>query len=256
MNVHKEKLIDVELDQWVSAGKTAEFWWRDDDAITVTSNLNKLTDLAGRFEIPVLIATIPAFSDVHLADYINSNSLLSAAVHGYAHKDHSILGQKKTEITVNLPDRDIDAVLNELTHSRQNIETLYGQTASKILVPPWNRIDDTVASRLSDMGFELVSTFSENFVKTGLLQLNCQLDLMHWKPVRIGKNLDEIFDELLVRLQQARLDNYAPIGILSHHLVHDENAWESCAVLMRIINKHSAIRVFSIEQFLSSHSNR
>ena len=47
-----------ELDRWQEAGRTAAFWWRDDDAIAPTAALDRLA--ATGAGIPKTLAVIPA----------------------------------------------------------------------------------------------------------------------------------------------------------------------------------------------------
>ena len=38
--------LSIELDAWSAAGRAAEFWWRDDDAIDTTPALDRLLSLS------------------------------------------------------------------------------------------------------------------------------------------------------------------------------------------------------------------
>jgi hypothetical protein len=50
-------LVD-ELDRWEEAGRVAQLWWRDDDAVAPTPALDRLLDVAAG--IPLSLAVIPA----------------------------------------------------------------------------------------------------------------------------------------------------------------------------------------------------
>jgi len=50
--------LEAELDIWQSAGRSASFWWRDDDAIAATPELDRLLALAQ--DAPIGLAVIPA----------------------------------------------------------------------------------------------------------------------------------------------------------------------------------------------------
>ncbi|TIT57545.1 MAG: polysaccharide deacetylase, partial [Mesorhizobium sp.] len=49
-----------ELARWQRAGRKAEFWLRDDDAVDPTPALDRLLDLTRQFAVPVTLAVIPA----------------------------------------------------------------------------------------------------------------------------------------------------------------------------------------------------
>jgi len=61
--------LDAELDAWSAAGRTAELWWRDDDAIVPTPALDRLLDIRRRSGVPIALAVIPARAQATLAAY-------------------------------------------------------------------------------------------------------------------------------------------------------------------------------------------
>lgn len=249
MSANQYPDLDHELDLWKHEGKTARIWWRDDDAVARTDALEALSALSEGFNVPVLLAVIPRYLDASLVNFVNEKPNLSVGVHGYAHKDHSTPDQKKTELTLNLPARTLEMVLGELEDAKKIIANKFGPRASQILVPPWNRIDTIIADQLKRADFKILSGFTQKALEADIKQLNCHLDLMHWKPERKGKQSDEVIAELALRLREARGHGFKPIGILSHHLVHDEAAWNASKTLMEIIHSNPNIGVFSIEDY-------
>src|SRR5207247_4242563 len=79
-------LVD-ELDRWGLAGRVAMLWWRDDDAVTVTPQLNKLLELAG--EVPVALAVIPALARPELATALRGWPLVAVMQHGWQHANRA-----------------------------------------------------------------------------------------------------------------------------------------------------------------------
>ncbi|MGB7286224.1 MAG: hypothetical protein WBC71_04760 [Salaquimonas sp.] len=242
--------IHNELSLWKDAGQKVRIWWRDDDAIKVTPELEQLEELAEIYEMPMLLAVIPALVDPRLGDFVSHQVMMQAAVHGYAHQDHSTIGQKKTELTASYPLRSVGHVFDELRESRSIIKELFGEPASQLIVPPWNRVDKEISEKLGEVGFKLLSGFTFKRLSNTIPQLNCQLDLMHWKPERQGKTEQEVFTELQKCLYEAREKNFAPIGILSHHLVHDKEAWKSTRALMAFIQSNNIFVAFSAHDLL------
>jgi hypothetical protein len=60
--------LAAELDRWEKAGRVADLWWRDDDAVAATPQLDALLHLAG--EVPVALAVIPALARPELAEAV------------------------------------------------------------------------------------------------------------------------------------------------------------------------------------------
>ncbi len=253
MSMSAVDLLDHELAAWKEAGLSPMLWWRDDDAVSCGPALDKLTDNAEESQIPVMLAVIPSGATAELADYLASRPILQAATHGHAHHNHAEADRKKTELTENASGRSVDDVLEELHEARQVMECLFGIPAGQVLVPPWNRLSDNVAKQLATTGFRLISTFGEQKADTALRQVNCHVDLMDWKPVRQGKKFERVIAELCncltARRQSPAPD--APIGILSHHLVHDDDAWEATEKLMALIAGHPFITVASRDDLLA-----
>jgi hypothetical protein len=94
-----------------------------------------------------------------------------------------------------------------------------------MLVPPWNRIDTALLPSLAGIGFTAVSAFGRARAAP-VRMLNTHVDLIDWHGGRGGKDHGLLVRELVAELQQ-RLDGNSrePVGVLAHHLVHDEAAW-------------------------------
>ena len=73
-----------ELDRWQSAGRTARFWLRDDDAVEVTDALEQLLDATRRASVPLTLAVIPAFTVEALATRLAPEDHVLVAVHGWS----------------------------------------------------------------------------------------------------------------------------------------------------------------------------
>lgn len=224
--------VEAELAQWHGAGLTPSFWLRDDDAVAPSAALERLITLVRRHEVPLLLAVIPAGATAALAARLAGEPLVTPAVHGHAHRRQSADGVPPLELG---GERPAEAVLAELAAGRDRLLSLFGDRLSGILVPPWNRIAPEVAARVHEVGFTAVSTNSWHVTGTRLPELNTQIDIVDWAEGRRGRSLAWTAGELLRRLKQARARGGAPLGILSHHLVHDEQAWETLEGLIRYL---------------------
>jgi len=220
--------VGAELDIWQAEGLEPRFWLRDDDATAPDPRLDRLIALVRPFDVPLLLAVIPAHATASLAQRLADEPLVTPCVHGFAHRNHMPDGEKAVE----LGGRSIEEVLSELRQGRQRLLDLFPARLSGILVPPWNRIDRNVAAHVHECGFTAVSSSSWQKTGTVLPELNTQVDIMNWEGGRIGHELAFMVPELLRRLQEARMRGGAPIGMLSHHLVHDAAAWATLEGLL------------------------
>jgi hypothetical protein len=101
-------LID-ELDRWTETGATADFWWRDDDAIAHTPQLDLLLKHAG--SIPLALAVIPGLATSDLADRLRDVSSAVVLQHGWRHANHATTG--RNEYPSSRTERDVSQELAE-----------------------------------------------------------------------------------------------------------------------------------------------
>lgn len=216
--------VAAELSHWRDAGRTARFWLRDDDAIEPTPALERLTALAEAAAAPVLLAIIPMRAASGLVELLARRPLLIPAMHGAWHRNHAPPERKKEETPA---ERGLDAIAAELGAARARLVDLFGPAAGRCYVPPWNRIPASVADLLPKLGFASVSTFGPKtpLVSDRLAQVNTHVDLMDWHGGRVGHPPARIAEMLASALARARADGFRDVGVLAHHLVHDETAW-------------------------------
>ena len=205
-------------------GKTVRLWLRDDDAIEETRQLRRLSRLSGDHGINLLLAVIPEPMQPSLAEFVSSHERIDVAVHGLRHETHAREGEKKIELGGTA---DPDDLLARLETARKTLRHAFGDRATDILVPPWNRIDPAVSTRLRSAGFSAVSAFGWKAREADVPWLNTYVDLIDWRGTRGGKPVAQIAEELGAALKMARQAGYAPVGFLAHHLVHDKQAWAS-----------------------------
>jgi hypothetical protein len=234
-----EAMLLAALDAVASAGRTIDLWLRDDDAVSDTARLRRLAALADRHDISVLVAVIPAKADATLAALLAETPRLLPCQHGFAHQDHLAGLGKKTELA---EERGIDTVLQELRAGAERLAALLPAPALPVLVPPWNRIGDGIAARLDECGFRALSGFGRALKSVGPLPtLNTHVDLMHWGEQKRGKDASTVLAELAAEVHRAHADDRR-IGLLAHHLVHDQIAWESLGQALQCLRHHPAAR--------------
>lgn len=213
-----------EIERWTADGRTPRLFLRDDDAVSDTPALRRLFGQSEQGAAPLLLAAIPEPADDSLGRAVRAFGLATGAVHGFAHRNNAPKGEKTCELDRY---RDISTVLSELREGRAKLLEIFGGRLSGLLVPPWNRIHDEVAARVHTAGFLGIS--AHGWLKAppphGLMIVNAHIDIIHWSGGRVGRNPEWVANELAVNLREARLRGWRAIGILTHHLVHDDAAW-------------------------------
>ncbi|HEX6977912.1 MAG TPA: polysaccharide deacetylase family protein [Alphaproteobacteria bacterium] len=231
-----------ELDEWKRRGRTATFWWRDDDAITATPALDRLLALRRHHDVPVGLAVIPARADTTLPDRLAAEPDVVILQHGWAHANYAPVGMPKAEFG---PDRSVPFMLGELARGRLIIGRLFGPKAIEVLVPPHNRIAPDLAAALPQAGYSGLSTYGPRKRPiAGLALINTHVDIMNWTTRSFAG--EQICLTLMLNHLQARrrgdVDAAEPTGLLSHHLAHDEVAWRFLDALLAALRAHAAVR--------------
>jgi hypothetical protein len=234
------------LDAYHRDGRTAQLWLRDDDAIEPTQQLSRLLDLSTQWNAPMTIAAIPANATDALADLLKPLPTISVAVHGWDHVNHAPASQKKQELGLH---RGETIVLARLTEGLARINALFGGRAVPLLVPPWNRIAAELIPHLPGLGYKALSVFGPEHSESPLPLVNTHADIIDWKGSRGGRPKDALYAEAVRHLESATAQQ-VPLGILTHHLVHDAAAWEFLDDLFAATANHPACRWISVTEIM------
>ncbi|MCU4178294.1 polysaccharide deacetylase family protein [Bosea sp. BH3] len=234
-----------ELDRWSQNGRQLRLWLRDDDTVAPSPALSRLSDLAERFDAPVLLAVIPLLAEPALAPALRDMPLLRPCQHGTWHRNHTAAEGKKSEFG---SDREPSVVDAEIALGRQRLTELLGPAILPIFVPPWNRIDPGHAARLPAAGFDGLSCFRGYRLGAdgGPRLINTHVDVMDWQGGRIGRRPDALLAEIVARLAAERdasrtLDTH--LGLLLHHRDHDETVWAFLSAFLGTVSAHPAARL-------------
>ncbi len=222
------------LDRAVKQERRFSFWLRDDDAVMPSKPLDRLISLTAQYDIPLTLAVIPEQTGQALKDRLMREHHVSVAVHGWSHRSYSTPPAKKQELGL---DRGIDPVLSELREGHEKLQALYADRCLSMLVPPWNRIAPEIVPALPRLGFGCLSVFGPESPAV-LPLLNTHVDIMDWRGTRGGRPDDELLDEVANCLERDPPLN--AIGLLAHHLVHDDQAWGFLDRFFRLTADHPA----------------
>ena len=241
--------LEAELDIWQAAGRTAIFWWRDDDAIAVTPALDRLLALAEG--IPLALAVIPGRAEPSLAERLGRAPDAAVLQHGWRHINHAPAGERKSELSAHRPQSER---LHELRLGRERLRSLFGARALGVLVPPWNRIGPDLVPRLPEIGIHGISVAGPRQAAApaaGLQAINTHVDLVDWRGSRafIGESaaLGLVLRHLRSRFLGS-VDAREPTGILTHHLLQDAPAEQFLRRLIATVRQHPSARFVPIPE--------
>lgn len=232
--------LDEELALWRDQGLALPLWWRDDDAIAPTPQLDRLIALSEQLDLPVHLAVIPKNATEALAQRCAQTRHIVPVVHGWSHTSHAPSTEKKAEFGAHRPLVDLVA---EAERGLSCLQQLFPDTLAPIFVPPWNRITPDLTPELARLGYRALSTFTprrSHDAAPGLEQINTHLDPIEWKGSRSLVSPDHLIRQVASDLQDRRTgatDNTEPYGVLTHHLVHDDAIWRfTQALVERLLN--------------------
>ena len=248
--------LSRELDHWGQQSRTADLWWRDDDAERPGQALGRLMHLSASHGVPAAIAVSPALADPALASAVAAEFRCTVLQHGYAHLNHAPAGQKKNELSDHRPWQITES---ELRQGLVQMKNLFGKHFLPVLVPPWNRIAVGVLARLGGMGFTGVSGYlaRNNVLDHGLVRCNTHVDIVNWREhdrfVGTERALQLLTDHLEAR-RTGQADAKEPTGLLTHHLRHDEEAWTFIDQLLAFGARHPVVRWRSAAEIFTPSS--
>ncbi|MCK7611676.1 polysaccharide deacetylase family protein [Roseibium sediminicola] len=228
--------LTAHLDWFAERGRKVRFWWRDDDAVAPTPALDRMQELANRYDVDLALAVIPKDATEALAERLSAEPHAFVLQHGWQHKNfqRKDLGEKAAELGTR---RDPDALMAELNDGKARLEALFGEKFLPVMVPPWNRIAPEICRRLPGIGLPGLSTFTWfNFPRD--IQVQSHVDILKWKKqVRfIGWESARLRFDL--QLTRRRNTGDEPLGLLTHHLVHDAGCFEFLEVFLEIAAHH------------------
>jgi len=236
-------VLGDELARWRDAGRSATFWWRDDDAVRWTPALEQLLGLARAFDVPLALAVVPAAAQASLFDRLPEG--IGVLQHGVDHLDRSRAGAKRSEFPVDEP---AEAALARIADGAARLAHRAGARWSAAFAPPWNRLPGALAARLPAAGLHGLSAFGARARAqpvAGLVQVNTHVDLIAWRGDRgfvgVQAALAQAVHHLGAR-RRGEADPQEPTGWLTHHLQHDPATWDFLARLLAATRADPAVR--------------
>lgn len=233
------------LDEAAASSRRVRFWWRDDDVVAASPALDRLIALAEAHDAPLLLAAIPSGIEPSLGVRLASAKAVRVAVHGLAHHDHAPPGEKAAEFG---PHRPLDArVADAAAGLRIARERLPEALLLPVFVPPWNRFAPDLAAALPGLGYRGLSAVPGPAIP-GLVRADATLDPIDWRGTRSVRDPDDLLRDLAAGITR---DPSRPIGLLTHHRVHDAAIWAFVADLLAVLRDHPAVTCLDPQSLFS-----
>ena len=229
-----------EFEAEVARRAPVRFWWRDDDAGAVRPELKKLLDMSRTSDVPLALAVVPHAAEPGLFRLLHERA--SVLQHGTDHRNRAAAGEKKTEYPAAEP---VEAALARITDGFARLRALAGGRFVPVLAPPWNRMRKELLKNLPAIGIRGISGYGARASAepaSGLHQVNTHVDIVDW---RHGKRFVGESEALCMAVQNSNAEE--PVGLLTHHAVHDAAAWRFLERLFKVegIRWLSAAQAFS-----------
>lgn len=226
-----ERLLDAQA-------APLRLWWRDDDTGRDDPALDGLLAMAGRLDIPLMLAVVPAWLEAATVRRIRRAPHATVFQHGWAHVDHARDGERKIELGDGIP---APRLAQQLDRGRELLARELGPVFHPVMVPPWNRMAPAVGRMLPELGFRALSAMKSAGGGDDFGPLpgrHVHLDVMDWRG---GASL--LPPAVLVdRLAQAILRaGGAPLGIMTHHQVTTPAEMGRLEVLLCTLRAHPRV---------------
>ena len=224
MSLHRLLIAGVigpELARWKAAGHAPVFWWRDDDARRPTPALDRLLALSTRFDAPITIAAVPDGDIAALAKACAAVPGAELAIHGFRHENRAPAGRPSGEVN------DQDSLADVMSDLGAAMEAFRrAGVPPRLFVPPWNNAHPTLKRALGLQGLRL-SCYGGMRRAAEPDRLDAHLDVMRWKPKPRFRGTVRFLSRVRRLLAERRMSQAwdQPLGLLTHHLDHDEPAW-------------------------------
>lgn len=212
--------LNHELAIWRRAWRDPILWWRDDDCREPTWQLDKLLQV--RRDLPITLAVIPDKDLGPLSNRLSTTQNVAIAQHGVDHENKLPAGGPRSEFAADMPQTTINAAV-----AAGRARLVAAGLPPLAFVPPWNEPSDRQIEAVSAAGYDHYSIGVNGKPLDGLKHVGAQVDILRWKGTPHFKGGRRVFDALRTQLEARRAMGAfdEPIGILTHHLVHDEQAW-------------------------------
>jgi hypothetical protein len=221
----------LEVRRWRAAGQTARLWWRDDDATAPTVALDRLLTCARQTGVPLTLAVVPSGDLSALAARLVDAPGVCVVQHGVDHRNRRT-GTAAGEFPEDWTQTQLETAIMKGWERLQRLPNTLA-----VFTPPWNDVHPDLEAALCSRRYEGWSAhggLGKPGLSKGLVRLDVHLDLLRWRGGARFRGRGRFLGALATEMRRRRKAGLwdAPIGLLTHHLVHDEAAWTFLAAFL------------------------
>ncbi|KZL21010.1 hypothetical protein PsAD2_01002 [Pseudovibrio axinellae] len=234
-----ENNLTKHLDWFAERGQTVNMWWRDDDAVSPSPELEELLVFSEKFNVPISLAVIPKFATQALAQRLKSMQTVHVVHHGWQHVNYQDKGrgEKASEFGRRRSSHDMQV---ELLDGEEILRDLFGALFVPLFVPPWNRIAPLAVQLLKQQrGYGLSAFTWINPFR--IPQVQSHIDIIKWKKNKQFCGWGAAKKRFDLQLCRRRTNAKEPLGLLTHHLDHGEGCSEFLEVFLKLTCEHPAV---------------
>lgn len=241
--------IDTAIDIFARAlddlpnAERVRFWWRDDDAVARTAQLERLLQLQLDLNVPLNLGVVPGLLNRSLVDCLHAYPQVTVLVHGWLHQNHCTNETSNSEFPLTRPVEDMKT---ELANALSTLRQAFGKQCIPVFVPPWNQFPVDLEPTLVELGYSGISLGSGgmrgvNFQKQGLIRADTHMEPINWNTL----GLHNVAASARGFARRLREGSRGPFGLLTHHLAHNPEIWEFSARFWQMISNHERAKVVS-----------
>jgi hypothetical protein len=242
----------LELRRWRAAGQTARLWWRDDDATGSAPArdgllLERLAKVSADTGTPLVLAVVPAGELSVLAKRLEGAATVTVVQHGVDHQN-----RREGAVAGEFPQDWSQPQLQEaLASGWSRMATL--PRAMKVFAPPWNDVHPLLERALRANGYVGWSANGTVASSGTCCRLDAHLDLLRWRGGARFRGRGKLLGAFAAELRRRRLSGLwdAPIGLLTHHLAHDDEAWAFLGDFLRWTKARPQLSWVSLPELMS-----
>lgn len=254
MNNVREKLKN-DLDRFQETGRTVSVFFRNDDVDEEVESLRVLLDLFLSAQTPLNLEITPGLMTEDAAALLRDRKsrhpelpdLIELNQHGWRHVNHEWHG-RKCEFG---PSRSFDQQFTDIAAGARILEDAFGEGFSRVFTPPWNRCTAETVDALKRLNFRALSRLDRGDspnaeLGEGVPEISVTLDLFRWRGGARMKTPRELGAELI-----AQLTSFGTVGVMLHHKVMDQAAFEWLAMLLAELRGRRELELHTFRSLLN-----
>lgn len=238
------------LEQLQVEKRGIDIFLRDDDIDEDEETLRQLIDISLANSIPLNLQIIPHHLTASTIRLLKQQkkfhpTLLELNQHGWQHLNHEKEG-KKCEFGFS---RTFEQKFEDISRGKTLLEEVFEDKFYPVFTPPWNRCAEDTFKVIDRLGFKVFSKDKGGQPVTGFRfrEISTTLDLYRWKGGPVMRSQEEIVRQLVFQIENLRV-----IGILLHHKVMNQKAFNFLDILLCVLRKYSNIRFHTFQSMVES----